>query len=75
MPSLPRRWRACSDAPSIALVESSDGLRIEARVSTARPEPGRDALILSLIAVLAIAAVMFLGGEINAILSDVGQSI
>ncbi len=33
------------------------------------------ALILALIAVLAIAAVMFLGGEINAILSDVGNSI
>src|SRR3970040_1888380 len=30
------------------------------------------ALILALIAVLAIAAVTFLGGQINAILSDVG---
>jgi pilus assembly protein Flp/PilA len=33
------------------------------------------ALILALIAVLAIAAVTFLGGEINAILSRVGNSI
>ena len=33
------------------------------------------ALILALIAVLAIAAVTFLGGEINSILSDVGNSI
>ena len=33
------------------------------------------ALILALIAVLAIAAVTFLGGQINAILSDVGNSI
>jgi len=33
------------------------------------------ALILALIAVLAIAAVTFLGGQINAILSDVGAAI
>lgn len=33
------------------------------------------ALILALIAVLAIAAVTFLGSQINAILSVVGQSI
>lgn len=34
-----------------------------------------NALILALIVVLAIAAVTFLGGEINQILSDVGNSI
>ena len=33
------------------------------------------ALILALIAVLAIAAVTFLGGAINSILSNVGTSI
>jgi pilus assembly protein Flp/PilA len=33
------------------------------------------ALILALIAVLAIAAVLFLGGQINTILSDVGTKI
>jgi pilus assembly protein Flp/PilA len=33
------------------------------------------ALILALIAVLAIAAVTFLGGQINAILSSVGTRI
>jgi pilus assembly protein Flp/PilA len=33
------------------------------------------ALILALIAVLAIGAVTFLGGEINSILSSVGNSI
>jgi pilus assembly protein Flp/PilA len=33
------------------------------------------ALILALIAVLAIAAVTFLGSQINSILSDVGNSI
>lgn len=33
------------------------------------------ALILALIAVLAILAVTFLGGQINSILSDVGNSI
>ena len=33
------------------------------------------ALILALIAVLAIVAVTFLGGQINSILSDVGNSI
>jgi pilus assembly protein Flp/PilA len=33
------------------------------------------ALILALIAVLAIAAVTFLGGQINDILSDVGNAI
>jgi pilus assembly protein Flp/PilA len=33
------------------------------------------ALILALIAVLAIAAVTFLGGQINGILSNVGNSI
>jgi pilus assembly protein Flp/PilA len=33
------------------------------------------ALILALIAVLAIAAVTFLGSQINAILSDVGTKI
>jgi pilus assembly protein Flp/PilA len=33
------------------------------------------ALILALIAVLAIAAVTFLGSQINAILSAVGQAI
>jgi pilus assembly protein Flp/PilA len=33
------------------------------------------ALILALIAVLAIAAVTFLGGQINAILSAVGTAI
>jgi pilus assembly protein Flp/PilA len=33
------------------------------------------ALILALIAVLAIAAVTFLGGQINTILSNVGTSI
>ena len=33
------------------------------------------ALILALIAVLAIAAVTFLGGQINTILSNVGNSI
>jgi pilus assembly protein Flp/PilA len=33
------------------------------------------ALILALIAVLAIAAVTFLGGQINSILSSVGNSI
>ena len=33
------------------------------------------ALIMALIAVLAIAAVTFLGGQINTILSNVGKSI
>ena len=33
------------------------------------------ALILALIAVLAIAAVTFLGGQINSILSNVGNKI
>ena len=33
------------------------------------------ALILALIAVLAIAAVTFLGGQINSILSDTGNKI
>jgi pilus assembly protein Flp/PilA len=33
------------------------------------------ALILALIAVLAIAAVTFLGGQINSILSSVGNAI
>lgn len=33
------------------------------------------ALILALIAVLAIVALMFLGGQINAILSTVGNAI
>ena len=33
------------------------------------------ALILALIAVLAIAALIFLGGQINQILSDVGKAI
>jgi pilus assembly protein Flp/PilA len=33
------------------------------------------ALILALIAVLAIAAVLFMGGQINAILSTVGNAI
>jgi len=33
------------------------------------------ALILALIAVLAIAAVTFLGGQINSILSTVGNSL
>ena len=33
------------------------------------------ALILALISVLAIAAVTFLGGQINSILSSVGNSI
>ena len=33
------------------------------------------ALILALIAILAIAAVTFLGGQINSILSDVGNKI
>ena len=33
------------------------------------------ALILALIAVLAIAAVTFLGGQINEILSSVGEAI
>ena len=33
------------------------------------------ALILALIAVLAIAALVFLGGQINAILSAVGNAI
>jgi pilus assembly protein Flp/PilA len=33
------------------------------------------ALILALIAVLAIVALMFLGGQINAILSSVGNAI
>ena len=45
----------------------------------ARDEDGQGlaeyALILALIAVLAIAAVTFLGGQINSILSDVGNSI
>jgi pilus assembly protein Flp/PilA len=46
---------------------------------SARNERGQGlaeyALILALIAVLAIAAVTFLGGQINSILSDVGNSI
>ena len=33
------------------------------------------ALILALIAVVAIVALIFLGGQINAILSDVGNAI
>ena len=45
----------------------------------ARDERGQGlaeyALILALIAVLAIAAVTFLGGQINSILSDVGTAI
>ncbi|HUG48939.1 MAG TPA: hypothetical protein VMP67_11080 [Candidatus Limnocylindria bacterium] len=45
----------------------------------ARSERGQGlaeyALILALIAVLCIAAVMFLGGQIQAILSAVGQAI
>ena len=33
------------------------------------------ALILAMIAILAIAAVTFMGGQINAVLSKVGKSI
>jgi pilus assembly protein Flp/PilA len=48
-------------------------------VASRRSERGQGlaeyALILALIAVLAIAAVTFLGSQINAILSDVGNSI
>jgi Flp pilus assembly pilin Flp len=33
------------------------------------------ALILSLIAILAILALLFVGGQINAILSTIGQSL
>ena len=33
------------------------------------------ALILALIAIVVIAAVIFLGGQINTIMSNVGQSI
>jgi len=48
-------------------------------VASHRSERGQGlaeyALILALIAVLAIAAVTFLGSQINAILSDVGNSI
>ena len=49
------------------------------QLSNLRREAGQGlaeyALILALIAVLAIAAVTFLGGQINAILSSVGQAI
>jgi len=50
-----------------------------ALINQRRAEAGQGlaeyALILALIAVLAIAAVLFLGGQINSILSDVGNSI
>ncbi len=48
-------------------------------VLTSRPVNGQGlaeyALILALIAVLAIAALIFLGGKINGVLSRVGSSI
>ena len=34
-----------------------------------------DALILALIAILAVLALLFLGGQINTLLSNVGQQI
>jgi Flp pilus assembly pilin Flp len=47
--------------------------------TTVRSEAGQGlaeyALILGLIAVLAVVALLFLGGQINSILSDVGNAI
>jgi pilus assembly protein Flp/PilA len=55
------------------------GINPEALVAKFRSQEGQGlaeyALILALIAVLAIVAVTFLGGQINAILSAVGKAI
>ena len=54
-------------------------IELEATMSLLRREAGQGlaeyALILSLIAILAIAALMFLSGQINTILSAIGNAL
>jgi pilus assembly protein Flp/PilA len=53
--------------------------RIQSILATLRREAGQGlaeyALILALIAIVAIVALLFLGGQISAILSTIGASI
>jgi Flp pilus assembly pilin Flp len=50
--------------------------RIKERVSTARGQGLAEyALILALIAIVAIVSLLFLGGQISKILSNVGKSV
>jgi pilus assembly protein Flp/PilA len=52
---------------------------LTSRVATTREEAGQGlaeyALILALIAIVAILALLFLGGQISTILSTVGNSV
>jgi pilus assembly protein Flp/PilA len=72
-----------SRAPVVALDDASRGgrtVRLDAVRHTLRPrESGQGlaeyALILGLIAVLAIAALTFMGGSINDMLSDLGNAL
>jgi pilus assembly protein Flp/PilA len=52
---------------------------LTSRTATAREEAGQGlaeyALILALIAIVAILALLFLGGQISTILSTVGNSV
>ena len=50
-------------------------IRLASRVGQAGQGLAEYALILALIAVLAILALTFLGGQINQILSEVGNAI
>ena len=52
---------------------------LQSLLNVERDEEGQGlaeyALILALIAILAVAALLFLGGEINNILSDIGDAL
>lgn len=54
-------------------------MKLSALVQRMRREAGQGlaeyALILALVAILAIAAVTFLGGSINQVLSDLGNAL
>ena len=53
--------------------------KFQALIASLRREDGQGlaeyALILALIAIIAIVALIFLGGQVSAILSDVGNSV
>jgi Flp pilus assembly pilin Flp len=48
---------------------------LQRRISQAGQGLAEYALLLSLIAILAVSALLFLGGQINAVLSDVGNQL
>jgi pilus assembly protein Flp/PilA len=73
-------WRTITDqAPALGATRKEPGFAMFALFAAPRRDEGQGlaeyALILSLIAVIAIAALVFLGTQISTLLSSIGAAI